>query len=150
MHKEVEPEERGRGELVIWRRQGKGMYVGRGVRVTVLEADANSVELAIEAPLSVVVSGPGTKLDQHLQAQMDREDRTFDDRRDMTLLRLQLGEEVLIGRIVRIEFQGEEGKGRAALLVRAPLNVAVTRDDFTHAQHMEIQQKREQGGRSAL
>jgi len=136
------------GALRIWRRPGKGMFIGRSVRVTVVDCTRSTCRLAVEAPLSVVVTGPDKTLEQHLATQLDRDVRKQeDDPKDLATVVLMLGESARIGREATITYVGEESGRRASLSVEAPLNVAVTRDDYTFDEHIRTQERREKGGR---
>lgn len=143
-------DDRKRGEVPMWRRASRSFYVGRGVQVTVLEVSEGQVRISVEAPLRIAVSGPPAKLEEHLALQQDRESGAVVDGSDLTAFTLKKGEEVLIGRTVRIRYNGEQGRERAELFVAAPPHVAVTRDDFTREEHDKFQNKRDPGERSAI
>ena len=68
----------GVGNLVISRRRGQAIYIGRGVIVTVVEIGYDDdgrpqVRLAIEAPRSLAVSRDDFTLEQHHEFQRERE-----------------------------------------------------------------------------
>lgn len=139
-----------RGEVPIWRRSMKSFYLGRFVRVTVLHVTPSEVQITVEAPLSLVVSGPKVALEDHLAAQQDRENTTRVEGSDLTAFTLDFDEVLRIGRTVSIRFGGEEGDARAALYVTAPVNVAITRDDFSREEHDALQAKRDPHARSPI
>lgn len=139
--------ERKRGPLPIWRRVGRGMFIGRSIRVTVMACTKSQVVLGVEAPLAVVVSPHGVTMEQHLTLQIDRETRTDGKPRDLVTVVLAVDESVRIGREATITYTGQDMSDRASLSIDAPLNVAVTRDDFTFEEHMRIQERREGGRR---
>lgn len=64
----------GAGRLVFSRKPGQGFYIGRGIRITILDVgdDAN-VRVAVEAPKHVAVSRDDFTLEQHLEFQRERE-----------------------------------------------------------------------------
>lgn len=136
-----------RGPLLIWRRPGKGMFIGRDIRVTVIDCTRSTVRLGIEAPLSLVISKPGVSFEEHLALQVDRDGRRGQPQtvseRDLVTVVLALEEVVNIGREATISYVGQEMDNRASLSVDAPLTVAVTRDDFTFEEHLRIQERRE-------
>ena len=68
-----EKEARG-GNLVISRRVGRGVYIGRGITVTVVGVEGSMVELAIEAPKDCAVTRDDFAFDIHLEHQKARED----------------------------------------------------------------------------
>jgi sRNA-binding carbon storage regulator CsrA len=138
--------EKKRGPLPIWRRTGRGMFIGRGIRVTVMACTRSTVRLGIEAPLALVVSNPRASFEDHLALQMDRDARQVTGR-DLVTVELAIDESVYIGREATITYTGQDMSDRASLSVDAPLNVAVTRDDFTFEEHMRIQERREGGRR---
>lgn len=61
------------GNLVISRRAGRAVFIGRGITVTVVEIGSGEVELAIEAPGSVAVSRDDYPFAVHLEFQKARE-----------------------------------------------------------------------------
>jgi carbon storage regulator CsrA len=70
--------------LVIERKEGEGLFIGRGVRVVVVEVtDTGRVRLGIEAPRNVAVSRDGAFTSrQHAEFQRAREIATDEDRED--------------------------------------------------------------------
>ena len=65
---------------------------------------------------------------------------------------LGLDEVLRIGRGVSLQYVGQEHAGhwgRATFLVSAPTHVAVSRDDFTREDHLELQAQREHVGRES-
>jgi carbon storage regulator CsrA len=63
--------------LCITRKLGEGVFIGRGIRITVLETYSQNgsiiVKLGIEAPKNVAVSRDDFTIEQHLAAQIRRE-----------------------------------------------------------------------------
>lgn len=123
------------------------MFIGRDIRVTVIDCTRSTVRLGIEAPLSLVISKPGVSFEEHLALQVDRDGRRGQPQtvseRDLVTVVLALEEVVNIGREATISYVGQEMDNRASLSVDAPLTVAVTRDDFTFEEHLRIQERRE-------
>jgi sRNA-binding carbon storage regulator CsrA len=130
--------------LPIWRRPGRGFYIGRSVRVTVLEVFSDCVKLGVEASRGIVVSGPDVASEMHLARQVDRE-LDADDGVEMTSHEIEIGELICIGRGVRVLFKGCDRAEQATLMIDAPRNVAVTRDDFTREEHLAKQARVENG-----
>lgn len=64
--------------LVLDRKKGEGVYIGRGVRITILEVtkDAESgaqvIRLGIEAPRHIAVSRDDFTFEQHMKFQLQR------------------------------------------------------------------------------
>lgn len=142
------------GALVLYRRPGRGLFIGRKVRVTVTALDDTGVGFVVEVPLSLAVNGLDVGLAAHLAAQADRE---ADVRAGLPLAETPAQHEcwlpvsgvLRIGRSVTLQFLGNEA-GRAALRVEAPSQTAVTRDDFTFADHLKVQEGRERHGASEV
>lgn len=135
------------GTLLIWRRPGKGLFIGRSIRVTILDCTHSTVRLAVEAPLAVVVSAGDVGLEDHLARQLDRDTRAPVDGKDLTTVALLKDQAAKLGREATIVYVGEDEGQRASLSIDAPLNVAVTRDDFSFEEHMTVQTRREGGER---
>lgn len=62
------------GNIVIGRRLGRGIFIGRGIRVTIAAIRGDRVDLAIEAPQTEAVSRDDVALDVHMEFQRARED----------------------------------------------------------------------------
>lgn len=60
--------------LLVGRRKGEGLYIGRDVRLKVLDVQKDGmVRLGIEAPQHMAVSRDDFTLEQHMQFQLERE-----------------------------------------------------------------------------
>jgi sRNA-binding carbon storage regulator CsrA len=139
------------GELVLWRRPGRGIFFGRHGRLTVISLEVAKVRISIEAPVSIAVSGPPRSLEEHLAIQQDRESAPTDATvQDLTPFDLEVGQKVWVGRSVVIEYVGPHGRSAAAFEFQAPENCAITRDDYSHEEHLEKQARRDASRRSDL
>jgi len=141
------PGSKPRGVLEIWRARGKGMFIGRDVRVTVLDFTPRTVRLAVEAPISLVVSGGEVSHEEHLERQLDRESRPAVSEKDLTTVVLLLAQPLRIGRQATLTYTGPRDSHAASIAIEAPTKVAVTRDDFTFEEHLVEQKRRERGER---
>lgn len=142
------------GALVLYRRPGRGLFIGRGARVTVSAISEAGVGLVVEVPLSLAVNGEEVPLADHLAAQADREAEAcggwpLADTPTQSQWLVKLSGVLRIGRSVTLQYLGNES-GRAALRVEAPSQTAVTRDDFTIADHLKVQEGRERHGASEV
>lgn len=73
------------GMLVLGRRRGRSIYIGRGITVTVLDIDTyGNVKLGIDAPRSIAVSRDDYTYETHLEFQDRRERDHRMDRRGTT------------------------------------------------------------------
>jgi carbon storage regulator CsrA len=61
------------GKVVMTRSPGRGVYIGRGVIVTVVSVNGQQVRLAIEAPKDHAITRDDHGVDAHLTSQRQRE-----------------------------------------------------------------------------
>lgn len=75
MKHKPEDDKGGLGNLIVSRRVGEGLYIYRGIRITVLEIDAElgQVRLGIEAPQYIAISRDDIPYEQHMRWQRQRE-----------------------------------------------------------------------------
>src|SRR5205809_7746144 len=105
------------GNLVIALREGRSVYIGRGIRVTVVKLKNGTVQLAIEGTGSIAF----TRADS-----------------------LREGRSVPIGRGISVTVVKVK-RGTVQLAVEAPASSAITRDDFPYEVHLALQRARERG-----
>lgn len=157
--------------LLIGREERQGLYIGRGVRVTVTGVTVperlttltgvmvpprtdGAAELTIEHPATVVVSGPEVSAGDHVRRQSEAEavvpvpgDGVTPMISRIVALWLDRRASVLIGRGIRIVIVEVQSDGMVRLGIEAPGHVAVSRDDFTLEEHLHFQCRREAGAR---
>jgi sRNA-binding carbon storage regulator CsrA len=152
--------------LLIGREERQGVYIGRGVRLTVTgvapgrryargaeDPDSGRAELTIEHDAAVIVSGPDVEAGEHVRLQIEAEVRgaslevAGSEPARVTRLWLERRASVLIGRGVRVIVVEVQADGMVRLGFEAPKHVAVSRDDFTLEDHLRFQVKREAGAR---
>lgn len=139
------------GNLIIGRFSGQGIYIGRDIRLTVMNLAANGITVHVEGPQGLVVTDCDLGLATHLE-KVGAEERTFGTGnrnlprvgRDYLVL-LHTG--LYIGRgvsvtLVELSVEGRRGP-KAQIAVGAPAWMAVSRDDFTLEEHLEYQRDRE-------
>lgn len=135
--------------LRLSRFPGQGIYIGRGVRVTVADYYQNGATLTVEATAGYAVSGPETSGVDHMMRQVEAEryarDGQPEDLRPIVVHVLS-GEVCSIGRGITVSVISAEHEAEVQLGVEAPNHVAVSRDDFTLEDHMKWQERRESGG----
>lgn len=132
--------------LMIGRRSGQGLYIGRDIRATVTSTDKLGMEVIVETPLNVAVTASGEDASAHVAAQFKVEGERQHPGKRTSSVRAEAGQWVRIGRGVSIMLMGleeREGRYEAKLGINAPRHVAVSRDDFTWEQHLAFVRKRE-------
>ena len=67
--------------VVIIRRKGEGIFIGHGIRVTILDLEGDSVKVGVECPVEVAVSR-GSSYQRHLREQKVRERMYAEEQRD--------------------------------------------------------------------
>jgi len=132
--------------LLLVRRAGRGIWVGRDITLTVLERTLEGMwQVRLDVNSWDAVSGPGVTMVEHVQAQFDLEQKaSIEGRTVVRSYGLRAGDTVLVGRGVRFRLEGED-EGGARVEVEAPRHMAVSRDDFTRAEHDAWQACREAG-----
>jgi sRNA-binding carbon storage regulator CsrA len=142
--------------LLIGREVGQGVYIGHGVRVTVTAINPTwRAELSIEHGLGVAVSGPLVTAGDHVRLQVEAEAKDPGaELVQVTTMWIGRRASVLIGRGVRVIVVEVQTDGMVRVGIEAPKHIAVSRDDFTLADHRRFQAIRErppsvqQGGTS--
>ena len=142
--------------LTIGRKPGRAFYVGRDIIVTVTKITEepaasyhpDGCELQIEAPVEMVVSGPEVSAAEHVARQFKaEEERGHRGLRTVSVFALE-GQTIRIGRVLAVSALSFERRARqpsVRLGIEAPRHVAISRDDFTRAEHMRFVESREEG-----
>jgi sRNA-binding carbon storage regulator CsrA len=125
---------------------GEGIYIGRAVKVIVLDVGRRGVSLRVEAPDTVAVTATTETMEEHVEAQREAEADSFADG-DIAfeVHHVAIGGGLFIGNGVTVRVVRVEADGFTHVSIHAPKHVAVSRDDFTLEQHMEYQARRERG-----
>lgn len=135
--------------LLIVRSEGRSLYIGRDIVVTVAsvlgERDDRVVEFVVNHPANIAVSPPGTPMTTHVEAQYLAERRPASSGAARTSCFCRRAQAVSIGRGVTVVVSGFESGGDVRLGIEAPRHMAVSRDDFTLEEHLAFQVRREQG-----
>lgn len=129
--------------LRLSRFPGSGVYIGRAVRVTVAEYFGNGATLTVECGEPTAVSGPDVSGLQHALRQHQVESGQLLPAPGPTVINLHAGELVSIGRGIVVTVMSAEHDGEVQLGIDAPKHQAVSRDDFTLADHLRWQDKRD-------
>jgi sRNA-binding carbon storage regulator CsrA len=131
--------------LLLGRREGEGLYVGRFARLTFTDVDValGEVDVAVEHDANVAVSLCLVSGADHLSAQVAAEAVGESAGRKTMYLTLKEGEDVRIGRGVVIQLLRIHPDETVRVGVEAPRHVAVSRDDFTLDEHLRFQEERE-------
>ena len=127
---------------MIGRGTGQGLYIGRDIVATVVSTNADGIELLVEAPNGVVVTVGGESAAEHVRAQFEAENAANRPGRSARTVKVKKRESVRVGRGIALVAMGERG-GEWVLGIEAPRHVAVSRDDFTMAEHLQFVEERE-------
>lgn len=144
---------------MIGRFAGRGLYIGRDLRLTVTRIEEEAINLRIEGLTGTVVTDSDLDLAGHLVA-VEAEERRMGSGNPALprvgreyIVPLEAG--LWIGRDVTVQFVElcDGGKGcrcraahrgtQANLAIEAPMWMAVSRDDFSFTDHMRWQEERE-------
>lgn len=132
--------------LLLVRGAGRAVWVGRHITLTVLDRTPEGLwHVRIDLEAKDAVSGPGVPMHEHVEAQfnIEREPAT-PEFKAVRFYGMRAGDTVHVGRGVRFRLMGEDDGG-ARIEVEAPRHMAVSRDDFTRAEHDAWQLEREAG-----
>lgn len=138
--------------LLIGRKKGEGFYVGRGVRLTLLEIEGRTMRALVEVPENIAVSDERLPMVEHMAKQLTAETSKRPEERAKVLWAfgpLGEGDGIRIGRGVCVHVLQVQTDGNVRFGIDAPRHVSVSRDDFTYAQHLKFQTERESAAGSA-
>lgn len=133
--------------LIIDRAEGRSVYIGKDITVTVLGVRDDVAEFMVTAPATAAVSASTAGMASHVEAQLQLE-RMGGGPVVPRRMTLRTGMALLIGRGVTVLLSAIERDGDARIGIEAPRHMAVSRDDFTFEEHMEFQRKRDAGVRA--
>jgi len=133
--------------LIIDRAEGRSVYIGKDITVTVLGVRDDVAEFMVTAPATAAVSASTAGMAAHVEAQLGLE-RMGGGPVVPRRMTLRTGMALLIGRGVTVLLSAIERDGDARIGIEAPRHMAVSRDDFTFEEHMEFQRKRDAGVRA--
>lgn len=127
--------------LLLGRKEGEGIYVGRVARVTFSEIGETDVVITVEHEPIIAVSDYDVPGATHIAEQLKAESST-DTRKKVKTFTLAASEDVRIGRGVTVKVM-EIKPDSVTIGVDAPRHIAVSRDDFTLQEHLKYQAARE-------
>lgn len=132
--------------LLLGRKEGEGLHVGRMARVTFSDVhstgESGTVTVVVEHEPGVAVSTCMVTGFEHLKAQLAAESAPPGPRLAKQFVMTE-GEDLRIGRGVEILLLAIHSDYSMRIGIGAPRHVAVSRDDFTLEQHEQYQQDRE-------
>lgn len=130
--------------LLLSRKEGEGVYIGRIARVTFAEIsyEHGIASLLVEHEPCVAVSDYDVPGEVHFAKQLKAEGVTTGPR-GLYKCELSKGEDIRIGRGVTIALFDIYQDNKVSIGVDAPKHIAVSRDDFTMEEHLRYQTERE-------